>query len=151
MFNTRLLDGSSVSPVNLSQTFTTYVADKVAQATFDTSKTASVSGKNPSVSIQYLQSRRQRQISYQANSLDDALGVIGGLSSVFWGILGWLLGGYESFKAQMFHIGGLYGSVKKTKGEISNSSDAKEAALKAVATRSYIDMFYFEYKLGLLM
>ena len=58
--------------------------------------------------VEYLQSRLQTQNEFAIHSLDIVLGLVGGLSSIIWGTLYLIFGGYEQFKLENSLIGVVY-------------------------------------------
>ena len=56
----------------------------------------------------YGQSRLQTQNEFAIQSLDIVLGLVGGLSSIIWGCLFLVFGGYETFKLENSLIGTVY-------------------------------------------
>lgn len=55
-----------------------------------------------------MQSRKTEGIEVAVQSLDIVLGLVGGLSSILWGTLYLVFGGYEQFKLQNSLIGHVY-------------------------------------------
>ena len=108
-------------------------------------------GGMATIAIDYKQSRKVNESTWAINSLDQVLGVIGGLSGIVWTVLSMLFGGYEAFKYQNSLISAVYPTAPAEEpidGEIASSEGqhmAKVQMMQKIASRRKYWYSYSEY------
>lgn len=94
---------------------------------------------------------------FAIQSLDIVLGLVGGLSSILWGFLFFLLGGYEQFKLSNSLIGYVYpisptgGPGGEFNSEPENENEAKHSMMRSIADRKKYFYNYHEYIWAMLL
>lgn len=129
LFDNPILDTSALTYTDYSTKFKTY--DTV---------TMSIASKTnldySGMEYYWRQGSQVQQEQYTVYSLDILLGVVGGLSTIFWGLLQLCFHGYEEFKLQNSLIGQIYPRIKPSydsESEIGTSSvDKEQRAQKAM-------------------
>ena len=104
------------------------------------------------IEIEWIQDRKQDEITWAVKSLDIVLGLVGGLSGILWSGLFLLFGGYESFKLENSLIGAVYSTFPQEGEDLdANEASAKRSMMKIVAERGKYFYNYSEYLLTSLM
>ena len=75
-----------------------------------------------------LQDRSYYEITWSVNSLDIVLGLIGGFVGLIWDLLGYSLGGYESFKFSTALISEIYTTTDRSRMKPDSVPETHEDA-----------------------
>ena len=96
-----------------------------------------------------VQDRSYLVTTWSVQSLDIVLGLIGGFVGLIWGLLGYSLGGYESFKFSTALISEIYSTTDKSRMRRdlvpTTHADACTDLKKGLETQARYEYCYREY------
>lgn len=92
------------------------------------------------------QDRHYSETEWTVRSIDIVLGIIGGFIGLIWDLLGFSLGGYQSYKFNMAMMNETYSTREAGEGHEPNDVEQAHDDLKrGVETRSRYTYSYSEY------
>mmetsp|Transcript_1272 Transcript_1272/g.1708 ORF Transcript_1272/g.1708 Transcript_1272/m.1708 type:complete len:223 (-) Transcript_1272:408-1076(-) len=136
---------------DFGESFTFYQVEDTSLNTF--------AGGGGTVQVQWTQSRIQYTNEWAIVSLDNVLGLVGGLSGIIWAVLAMCLGDYETFKFENSLIGAVYPTAPQTDSHGNDDfddgpegeQDAKHTLMATVAERGKYFYDYSEYLLSIFL
>ena len=139
----RAFDSSSLSVINLGESFEVYSIEE-----YETFKSKRTDSADPLFQYDVMQSRKRYKTTYAVVSLDMILGMVGGITSVIWGMLAILISPYQDFALQQSLLGSIYPTspqLDEDRGGWANLKEATWALKQTVSERGQFTYTFWEY------